>query len=381
MNKNPFFLAVVVLCFGPFAFHVLVAAPLPKSTEELLKKLKLDASILADLDKELEVPDDWTDKAKKEGKLRIFATWEPHEAKALLTPFRERYPFIDVEYSHKSTHESRITKTLMAYKGGRIVTDVLSSLGTGFTDLEEANALEDLRGIRGLENLPDAAKDSSMLTAGVEVNYWCMSYNTKLVKRESLPKRWEDLLTQPEWRGGNLALANRPTQWALPVWKARGAEWTKNFLTRLFTEVKPQLRKEGLNAIPQLVAAGEFHGAMPSSQSHVAHMLSVGAPVGYHCPEPVPAAAVDGSIMRGSPNLHAARIFLNWLLSKEGQISQFNATQSTPIHKGLQRPEFVPLADRILGRPIVYRDTKSQRELVPQLTEYWDKLWLRGAAK
>jgi ABC-type Fe3+ transport system substrate-binding protein len=34
-----------------------------------------------------------------------------------------------------------------------------------------------------------------------------MTYNTKLVRKEELPKKWEDLLTDPRWKGKNLALA------------------------------------------------------------------------------------------------------------------------------------------------------------------------------
>lgn len=357
------------------------AASLPKSTEDMLKKLKLNASILADLDKELEVPNDWMEKARKEGKLRVVATWEMHEAKVLLAPFQERYPFIQVEYLHRSTQESRTTQTLIAYKSGRIITDVLTSLGGTLDQFEEARALEDLRGIRGLENLPDAARDPNTLTVGKEVNYWCMGYNTRLAKKESLPKRWEDLPATQELGGGNLALANRPQLWVIQLWKAKGEEWTKNFITRLFTDLKPQTRKEGLNAIPQLLAAGEFHAAIPSSQSHIRQLTDVGAPVGYHCPEPVTAAMSDSSILRGAPNLHAAKIFVNWLLSKEGQIAQLISTQSVPIHKGLQRPEFIPFADKILGKPIIFRDTKSEREHGPAMTKFWSGLWLRSGAK
>jgi hypothetical protein len=40
----------------------------------VLKKLKLDTTILSDIDKELEVPKAWMDGARREAKLRIFST-------------------------------------------------------------------------------------------------------------------------------------------------------------------------------------------------------------------------------------------------------------------------------------------------------------------
>ena len=91
----------VFLAVLPFAQPgYLASAPLPKATQELLKKLKLNPSVLADIDKELEVPKDWIDQARKEGKVRWRSTpAEPADLKILLGPFKERYPFIEVEFS------------------------------------------------------------------------------------------------------------------------------------------------------------------------------------------------------------------------------------------------------------------------------------------
>ena len=41
------------------------SAPLPQSTQKILKKLKLDPALLAGIDKELKVPNEWIEKAKK----------------------------------------------------------------------------------------------------------------------------------------------------------------------------------------------------------------------------------------------------------------------------------------------------------------------------
>src|SRR5262245_5118061 len=98
------------------------AASLPKSTEEMLKKLKLDANILSNIDKELEVPKGWTDGAKREGKLRIYHTMDPPQAEVMFRPFKERFPFVPIEYS-RASHEDRAVRTLVAFKNKRIVTD------------------------------------------------------------------------------------------------------------------------------------------------------------------------------------------------------------------------------------------------------------------
>jgi len=186
------------------------------------------------------------------------------------------------------------------------------------------------------------------------------------------------LVTNPIWRNGNLALANRPQLWALNLWDAKGENWTKNFLTKLFTELKPQLRKEGLNIMPQLAAAGEFYAAIPSSPARTSQMVRDGAPVGFTCPEPAPASTASVLILKGARNLHAARLFVNWLLSKEGQIAQFASKRFIPIHDELQQTRFVPFGEEILGKKVSYSTPSLRADVLPKVYEFWNNLWLRG---
>jgi iron(III) transport system substrate-binding protein len=356
------------------------SAPLPKSTDEMLKRLKLDAAILSDIDKELQVRQSWIDGARKEGKLRVFSTIDPPQADVLFRPFKERYPFIALEYS-RASHEDRAVRTLVAFKNKKIVTDILTGVGGSFFMYKEANALEDLRNLPNIKNNPTGTYDPEGLWVGMHMRHWCMGYNTKMVKREDLPRKWEDFLTNPIWRNGNLALGNRPQLWALLLWKANGEKWTKDFLTKLFAEVKPQLRREGMNALLELTAAGEFYANIPAAEYRVHQKVLDGAPVSFMCPEPVPIAVSEMAILKGAPNINGARLFVNWFLSKEGQIAQYVSDFAPPVHKDLRRKEFLPFADQIVGKQSVFRDPAIELELQPKLLEFWDGLWLRGGAK
>ena len=372
-------LLVIALQLGSlstFAF----AAPLPKSTEEMLKKLKLDASVLSNIDKELEVPKAWLDGARKEGKLRIYHTVDPPQAEVMFRPFKERFPFISIEYS-RASHEDRAIRTLVAFKNKRIVTDILTGLGGSFFLYKEAGALEDLRAIPNLKNNPEGTRDHDGLWVGMHLRYWCMAYNTKALKRDDLPKKWDDLLTNPKFRGGNLALGNRPQLWALTLWKANGEKWAKEFLTKLFTEVKPQLRREGMNANLELLAAGEFNLTIPAAEYRTYQKTLDGAPTSYHCPEPVPAAVSEMGILKGAPNINAARVFVNWFLSMEGQIAQYVSDYAPPVHKNLQRKELIPFAEQIVGKKDAFRDPVIELEIQPKLLAVWDDLWLRSGGK
>ena len=380
----------LMLPFLLFAFTGGLAAPaspqtapasLPKATEKILKEIKVGGGILAGLDEELKVPPAWIEGAKKEGKLRVLSVWDPPQATEVFGPFKERYPFINITYNRASTEE-RVIKPLVAYKTGRIITDLVSDMGGGFHAWKEASALEDLRNIPNLKNIPPLIIDSSGgLLVGLRYRYWCMAYNTKLVKKEDLPKKWGDLLTNPIWRNGNLGIGNRPELWAFMLWKANGEQWTKDFLTRLFSELKPQLRKEGMNAMLQLLGAGEFYATIPSAEYRVQQEVLEGTPISYTCPEPVPVATSEIGIVKGTSNINSARLLVNWLWSDEGQLAQYAGDFSPPIHKGLQRRELVPFAEEILGKPASVRDPGLQTEIGPKVINFWNELWIRGGSQ
>ncbi len=376
--------ALSIFCFLLLVFLIVpysaFSASLPKATKQFLKKLKMDPSILSDIDSELQVPKGWIEGAKKEGKVRLLSTLDPRQARDIFKPFKERYPFIATEYS-RASHEVRAIKTLIAFKSGRYVTDIVTGIGGSYFLYEEAKALADMRDIPNWKNNPKGTKDPNGHWVGMHLRYWCMAYNTKKVKKEDLPKTWDDILTNPKWRNGDLALGNRPQLWALMLWKANGEEWTKNFLTKLFAEVKPQLRKEGMNAMLELTMAGEFYANIPAGGYRARQKKDRRAPVGWTCPEPIPVAVSEMAMLKGAPNSNAARLFINWFLSKEGQLAQYAANYAPPVHKDLQRKEFLPFPDAILGKKISFRDPAIEVDIQPKLLKFWEDLWLRGGGK
>jgi iron(III) transport system substrate-binding protein len=356
----------------------LIAASIPKATMEILKELKLDPGVLAGVDEELQVPNEWIERARKEGKLIVRSTpITPPEVKTLFGPFNERYPFISVDNSG-ANQEDRSIKTLVAYRSGRVLSDVVTSVGGFIDEYKKVKALEDLRQLPGWKNVPDKAKDPQGFWAGNAIHYWCMTYNTKRVKKEELPKKWEDFLANPRWKGGTLAMGNRPQLWAVHLWAAKGEAWTKDFMTKLMTEVKPQIRKEGMGALVALAAAGEFDAVFPSNARRVYQNAEKGAPVSFHCPEPAPADVEDTIVLRGSPNPYAAKLFVNWLLSKEGQIVDYAAKAYTPVHKNLDTKAFFPFPEAIAGKQTSFGDPAFEQQVTPKVYDFWNGLLAKG---
>lgn len=353
------------------------AADLPKATQKILQELKLDPSILSGLDKELAVPQEWIEGAKKEGAIRIGATWDPSQYRKMTAPFVERYPFIKHEYA-RGSRQDRTLKPLLALKtSGRVTTDLIGSIGATYAKFKEIDALVDMRDLPGWKNVPEGMKDPEGLWVGQRLRYWCMSYNTDKVKKSDLPKTWDDLLTNPVWRNGALALSNRPNLWFASVWAldGYGEKWGKPFLEKLFGVVKPQLRKEGNNALLGLLIAGEFKAVIPGAAYRTAQYVEKKAPIGWHCPEPVPLAISELSIIKGNPHPYTSKLWVNWFLSKEGQIAQYYANNAPPVHKDLQIPRFLSFAEEVVGKKVAFRDPVQLEEDLPKVFAVWNPMW------
>jgi ABC-type Fe3+ transport system substrate-binding protein len=83
-------------------------------------------------------------------------------------------------------------------------------------------------------------------------------------------------------------------------------------------------------------------------------------------------------ILKGAPNGHSAKLLVNWLLSREGQISLHAASSLLPMRPELKRKEFLPFAEHILGKKEAFLDPNLEEKSLPQLLAFWNDLWLRG---
>jgi ABC-type Fe3+ transport system substrate-binding protein len=137
-----------------------------------------------------------------------------------------------------------------------------------------------------------------------------------------------------------------------------------------------------MNQLVNLVAAGEYSAAVATAGYRIRQMSDKGAPVAWHCPEPVPVAVSEGGILKGGPNIHSAYLYMNWLLSKEGQLAQYASSHEAPAHKDLFGHGFLSFPDEIKGKEIAFRSP----DLLGNDTEKnffatWTPLWDSGGVK
>ncbi|MBT7527472.1 MAG: extracellular solute-binding protein [Rhodospirillales bacterium] len=369
-------LGVLALGFGPAITATANAADLPKATAKTLKKLKFDVSMLKGLDAELKVPNAWIEGAKKEKEVVILGTWSNRAFKKMTKSFNARYPFIKLRY-HRTKTSGRGMKVLIALHGGRVITDVTTSIADSYFEFTKMKALADLRELPGYKNVAKAHRAKDGTWAAFKISFRCMGYNTDKVKKSELPKTWDELLTNPRWRNGNISFSNHPNAWLLNLWGIKGEKWGQKFTKGLYDVVKPQKRKEGMTAMTALTVAGAAHANIPAPAYRVKKYQLKGAPIAYHCPAPVPITLSQIVMLEKAKHKNAARLFINWILSKEGQIMQYATSLTVPVHQGLPEKQFLAFPDTILGKQRAVRDDAMlNSQMHKDMLSLWNANWI-----
>lgn len=365
---------VALAAAATFAAGAAPAENLTGETRKLLEAANLDASILRGLDEELAVPASLVEAAKREGKVRVQLQMSARQFANVSKVFRARYPGIELEFTRGIGPQTQ--KVLVAYRTGNVIVDVIAAYDSRVDEFRKAGlaVVSDLPAYRGLR---DMMKTPGGTDAADKMNYWCTMYSAKRVKKEDLPKTWDDVLTMPRWRNGRVAVASNSGQTFLPTLGMRlGDDWADGFLTRLFRDVRPQLRKETLAAIGKLITVGEYDMSFAVQAYISARDAKRGMPVAAHCPEPIVVTWGKLGILGKSPHPNAARLYVNWHISKEGQIANYHYAFQVPVHSELTGRRFLSYPDTILGKKLLYRTDdviRGQRKYVRMWMEQWAK--------
>jgi len=327
---------------------------------------------------EFAVPESWLQGAKKEGKVVFYGTERPLEMNEVVRVFNRRYPFVKVEYLEAST-EVRREKVLFAARRGEALTDVIYNLGN-LADYVKAGVLMDLRDLPLWKRYPADLKHENFI--GFHLKYWSVAYNRNLVSERDLPKTWEDLL-DPRWKG-TIGVTRTANAVVFPqLWAAWGAEKTTAYMRKLFS-ANAQFRSEGTNAALKLTAAGEFQFTIPGQDYEAFKDEQKGVPVSWVALDPLPAAAGDIVILRSASHPMAARLFVNWLLSKEGQRVYAKATSIAPAHPEL-RGEIIAypekIREKIKSGKVIVRTMAMVEKLLTRdspMMKVWNEVTLKG---
>lgn len=190
-----------------------------------------------------------------------------------------------------------------------------------------------------------------------------LGYNTRLVKPSEAPRQYDQLL-DPKWKG-TLSLEQEDTPWFMALMDHWGEQKGKAFFQRLRTQ-DPKIRA-GHTHLAQLIAAGEDFLSPNAHSQGMATGQRRGAPLDWVNLEPVVGMNNVSALAKNAPHPHAAMLFLDFLLSKDGGQRVIREVNRIPTH-----PEVLPNPPRlrqgfdfIIVDPVKYNDS----------IDHYSKLW------
>lgn len=254
------------------------------------------------------------DAARKEGKVVFYTVLTLPESQALLQGFQKKYPFLQVDLFRLGAEKMR-TKILTEARAGRHLLDVTSM------DVVETGVLQKQRILgayqpSGREAIPAGLKDKEGYWTAIYVRQFVFAYNTRLIAEREAPKDWWEILN-PKWKG-QLGMDEEETEWYASLAEYWGRDKARKFLKGLAAQ-NPALH-QGHTLLAKLTLAGEF----PISIAHASRIEQIkaqGAPLDWvDTTDPIVTSPSVISLSAHAPHPGAARLFVEYVLSREGQM-------------------------------------------------------------
>jgi len=152
--------------------------------------------------------------------------------------------------------------------------------------------------------------------AATLLSVWVQAYNTKLVKKETLPKTYRDLL-DPKWKG-KLGVEGKDEDWFASVVDVMGGGETGLKFFRDLMATNGLSVRQGHTLLNNLVISGEVPLALNVYNYMPEQAKKKGAPIDWFALEPAIARSNGVGVARHAPHPNAARLFYDYLLG-EGQ--------------------------------------------------------------
>ena len=250
--------------------------------------------------------------AKKEGEVVVYTSLISEDLVALSGAFEKKYG-VKVK-GWRAGSEKVLQRALAEARAGRNDADIVETNGPELESLHREKILQAIKSPHMKDLMPQAIRPHGEWV-GTRINMFVQSYNTNLVKKEELPKTYSDL-ANPRWKG-RLGIEAEDEDWFATAVKGEGEEAG----LRTFREIAKNgfsVRK-GHTLLAGLVASGEIAFALTTYSHGAEKMKQKGAPVEWFAIEPAIGRANGIAILRKPPHPHAAALFVDFVLSPEGQ--------------------------------------------------------------
>jgi iron(III) transport system substrate-binding protein len=226
--------------------------------------------------------------------------------------------------------------------------DLYISTESGIVEILTKDGLLDPYQSAATKAVPGDFRSAAGTWTGISGRARIILYNTNLVPEKDVPKSIFEL-TSPKWKG-KLAIAGTRERttlaWATALVAVKGEEFTRDYLKGLHANDLKILTDN--TEVWQGVGRGEFAIGLTNSPNYnLARQNNLPVGVVYPDQHPggfgTPVNANSVAVINGAANPEAARKFIDFLLSREGQRILVTQDYEIPLIADVNSSEVPPL--------------------------------------
>jgi len=234
------------------------------------------------------------------------------DARAIAQGFEAKYPFIKTDIFRLSG-EQLINRALTESAAGKTNFDVM--IAFALQVLQDKGLLQPYASAQA-QYYPTGFKDPQNYWVSLYSGYNVIGINTRLVPATEAPKDWSDLL-HPRWKG-KLAMEDEEYFWYAGMLNYWGEAKGKRYMEAL---ARQDIRWQGEHGVlMDLLSAGEYPIGVVVYPDRIEQMKARGQPVDWvSTSDPILVNLAPTGIAAKTANPNAAKLFLNYAISKEGQ--------------------------------------------------------------
>src|SRR5688500_4813449 len=252
--------------------------------------------------------------AKKEGTLTLYTTIAEKDLPSILKPFEAKYG-AKVNVSRAGT-DKVLQRAVTEPRAGRHGFDVVHFGSPEMEALSREKILHPVSSPVHPDLMPGSLPAHKEWAATI-LSVWVQAYNTSQVKKEELPKTWQDLL-HPRWKG-KLGIEAKNDDWFATVVQQLGGEQKGLAYFRELVAKNGISPRKGHTLLNNMVVSGEVPLALTLYNYMPEQAKQKGAPIDWFAIEPAIARSNAVGISRNAQHPAAALLFYEYLLGPEGQ--------------------------------------------------------------